>query len=270
MAKHTKEPFDTEREFQIESQREAVKQRDCYVSVLERLGTTNSLRLSRRLKNCSAGDPCGSGACPLCLREFRLGLLDGFDADLNWYRFLSRVSVVPKGGRVGEGELEDFDLDRWVATVSKSLVRKGPDNSCAFFGVDASLNVGKELEPYWQMHLYGVAAKLEGEDFDWRGVFPLDKRDDRPLKRGDVGPTYKDRQKVVSYTLKAQFFRRSSYIASNGRWNTRSFNLKSYQLVELLLFLDRYPIRTRLIGHRVSIRELQNRLNFQISNRVKR
>jgi len=275
MAKHTQESFDTEPEFQIETRLEAQARRDGYVSVLLGHGTTNAQRLGRRLKECSTLRSCGSGACPLCLREYRLSLLDGFEADLNWYRHLTRVSVVPKGGRVAAGKLKDFDLDKWVAAASKNLERKGPDRSWALFGVDVSWNVGKEPEPYWQMHLYGVAAKLEGENFDWSGVFPLDKRDDRPLKRGDVGPTTEDRQKVVSYMLKGYFNRRSSYRGSRNPkarsgWKTRPFDIKPAQLPELLLFLDRYPIRTRLIGHRVRINERCKLLNFQISNRLKR
>jgi len=196
--------------------------------------------------------------------------MSGFEADLGWYRNIQRVSVIPKGGRVAVGELRDFELNSFTAAASKNLERKGPNRTWAIFGVDMSLNERNGHDPYWQFHLYGLAARLQGEQFCWKGVFPVDGRDKRPLQTVEVGQEREDRENVISYLLKSRFFRRSSYIDGNNRWNTRSLNLKQNQLIELLLFLEQYPIRTRLIGHRVRIIERGNRLNFQISNRESR
>lgn len=266
-----KGPSDTEPGFQIESKSDARARRNAYIRVLARNGTAESLQLARRFSSCTPHDPCNSGACPVCCRQYRQNLMSGFNTDLGWYRNIQRVSVVPKGGRVAMGELRDFDLNKATAAASKNLERKGPNRAWAIFGVDMSLNERNGHDPYWQFHLYGLAAKLQGDQFGWKGVFPADSRDARPLHTYEVGRGREDRQRVISYLLKSRFFRRSSYIDENNeRWNTQSFNLRPNQLVELLLFLDQYPIRTRLIGHRVRIIERRNRLNFQISNRESR
>lgn len=249
---------------QFESRRTVRRRRDKLIGDLRRGGSAEALALAEKLEDCDEHHPCNSGACPVCLREFRVRYLTGTDVSLYERAELQRLSIVPAGGRAHLGKLLEFDQKRFRNAIRQNLRRKGPLLAWVLVGIDVSLNLEPGSGPYWQIHLY-VLTPIDSDGVDWRTVFPTDSRDPRPLQARGVRKR-RDFPRVFSYLLKADFYRRSRYRARNGRMNTRAFSLKPSELVELSLFLDRYPIRTRLIAHRMRISEGRDRLHFHLAD----
>lgn len=239
----------------------AQDQKNSLIEGLERSSASPALRLLKKLKKCSKLRPCGSGACPRCMREFRIAYIKAATDDLFPFGPFRRLSVIPAGGRVRLGELEDYDLAKFIARIRKNLERKGPSSKWVLICIDVSLNEEQGRAPYWQVHLYMLTPASSMNECAWRSVFPTDSRDPRPVHENVVAQA-DEWPCVFSYALKSQFYRRSSYVADNGRRNTRPFNLKRLELVELSLFLDRYPIEARLICHRMKITRSRDRLKF--------
>ncbi|MCJ2071262.1 hypothetical protein MKK75_21105 [Methylobacterium sp. J-030] len=150
--------------------------------------------------------------------------------------------MIPLGG------LATFDLRRFIASRLRALQRALP-GIVVLGGVDVSLNTFENGTPVWVVHLYllieaadtkalrkGIRTRCAGEPsaprpFDFREV----SRGGRPL--------------VLSYALKAAFYKRSGFIDATGRANTRPQALPVGAAVEAALFLDRWPLNRRLILH---------------------
>jgi hypothetical protein len=236
--------------------RAAAEKRCAHKIQVLRGGSDQEQQLAEKLATCRKDDLCGSAACNIDLGFFRLRLyrqsLEIFDDRLA----CTRASVIPAGFLIPFGELSTVNLKAIAAQIDKRLERSSLRSRIAFVGIDVSLNLQDNEILGWQLHLYIL---IEGENSlqlkeAIKAAFPPEPTAPLPYKFNDVN----DPSNCVTYLFKAIFNRRSRYTEANGHHSTRKQSLKGPELRELLLWLDQYPIPTRLILR--GIRRVGNRL----------
>lgn len=245
-----------DRPFRIETPRQAIARRSLLIGRLERRACSKSVQLAKRLKACSSSSECRSGACPVCVRKFRKTLLREGRRVLRRKKVV-RVSWVPPGGIISFGELSSIDLARFAAKMLRALQRSLPPMTVAIGGIDISLNVNENRDAAWQIHGYALVTlpAIGGRTSSdlrkalRRGLSLCDVAA-RPLHVSEVRSGDFDR--VLSYAIKADFYRRSSYAyirRETGRSsrNTRPQALPADAAVQLALWLDRFPLGARLL-----------------------
>ena len=156
----------------------------------------------------------------------------------------TRASVIPAKLLKRLGELSEVDLPAIVSMVNKRLERSSLRNRIIIAGIDISLNTDNNEIIGWQLHLYLL---MEGENTlrlreAVKAAFPPEPTAPIPY---DFSPL-RDPAKAITYLFKAIFYRRSRYL-KEGKPRTKAEPIKGHELRELLLFLDKYPIGSRLI-----------------------
>lgn len=242
MGDHFRLPHD------FESFLEARRQRETVAGQLERSSLPGASDLSHRLRACFRGRRCGSGACRVCQRKVRKLLIRMADATMRKDEPLLRLSWVPRGGVIPLGGLATFDLRRFIASRQRAIQRALPGIT-VYGGVDVSLNTFANGIPVWVVHLYLLieTADTKAVRTAIRNRCPSEPSARRPFNFGNVGRA--GRARVLSYAVKAAFYKRSGFIDTSGRANTRPQALPAVAAVEAALFLDRFPVERRLILH---------------------
>jgi hypothetical protein len=229
----------------FESAKQALKHRDKLVAALKN-GTADAKALARKLTGCSKDNRCGSEACPICMRKFRIGLLREGLMVIEERRYWYACSIIPAGLSRPIGDLASFDLKKYREAVKKRLERSEELNGVVVIGgVDISLNTEDNNNPTWQPHLYLLVAGLPKKVLKAAitRAFEGEITARRPQRlRRVYGP-----RGALSYAYKARFWRRSGYQPPKGRKNTRFQALKPPELHELSLFLSMYRVGDRLI-----------------------
>jgi hypothetical protein len=202
-------------------------------------------RLAVQLERCRKGSRCGSGACDVCLRLYRLRLFRQtspvFAARPHW----TRASVVPAGFLFPLGELTNVELKTLGEMIDKRLERSSLRRRIVLAGIDISLNLQDNDIIGWQLHLYML---IEGENTlrlreAIKAAFPPERSAPIPYDFDEVSVP----ANCVTYLFKGIFKRRSRYATTNSHPRTRSLPLKGRELRELLQFLDRHATGERLI-----------------------
>lgn len=223
---------------------EAKKRRDRKVRLLNQ-GNNHQQRQASKLNRCRKKERCESGACDVCVGNFRLRLfrqtLPIFESRPVW----TRASVITSGMLKPFDGLLDVDLDAIAKVVDKRLERSSLRNRLVVVGIDISLNLQDNQIIGWQLHLYLL---IEGADTlqlreAIKAAFPPEPTAPKPYVFGPVT----DFEKAITYLFKATFHRRSRYKNDDGRARTKELPLKGRDLRRLLPFLDRYHIGARLI-----------------------
>jgi hypothetical protein len=132
-----------------------------------------------------------------------------------------------------------------VKRLAKRLERSSLRSQIIFCGVDVSLNVRNNAIIGWQFHLYVLVEGRNTTSLQeaLKGAFPPEPAAKSPYKFRLAA----DPKKAITYLYKSIFYRRSEYSTPKGESRTRIQPLKGPELRELLVFLDRFPIGTRLI-----------------------
>ena len=187
---------------------------------------------------CAEASPCDSAACPPCMREFRVWLVDAgitlFEESLGE---LSAASLVHYSWSRRPGDLNGFDLDRAKRQMARHLDRAGLGDLVAIGGFDFSYNQPADGSiPYWQPHAYVIFQGIEQEALKQalRPFYPTTAEIPRPVRTRSVT----EPMEALSYAVKAMFWRRSSYW--DGWSNTRSLPLLPRAKRELLAYLDQH------------------------------
>lgn len=222
--------------------------------------------LATVLEGCRKTNRCGSGACPVCNRAFRIRL-GGEVKRVRPVAFeVLLISLIPESFRVESGGLADFDLRRWALSRHRAIERALPPESLFAGGVDVSLNTLENADPHWCFHLYGFVLLPLGWGVHNRSKVrrfraELERRCPPVPKSHRVGAekvltvAAVDSQRfddAVLYAHKGDFYRRSRYAYTKKKTGKRSTNVTPQTLprsakVELSLFLARFPLGSRLI-----------------------
>ena len=221
---------------------DAQRRRKRLIRVLAKQGKDHR-PLTRKLAMCRNGTRCKSGACPSCLRLFRVNLLREGVQVLECRRDWVRVSIVPREMTAPKGDLNQLNLTRMMKTCRKRLERC-LTGSLVIGGIDFSLNSSENANLTWQAHLYLlIEGKLtEALEQKVRKAFAAEPTAKRPYLFTQL---YSHR-KPLTYCLKPVFTRRSEYHAK-GKSRIADQALKADHIAELALYLDQYPIGQRLI-----------------------
>lgn len=230
----------------LESWEQAKAQRDAYVAHL-RNGDAKDKLLAEKLQTCSKLNPCESGACPLCTRALRKRHVDNI-AYLNKYfcppKAAIALTLVPSSSWARGDHLADLDLTIIKQKLAKRMRKSGIAKSLAG-GIDISRNED-EGRRCWHAHAQIIAW---ADDTDalakrLRNAFPAGATAIKPVFMKVVHHL----PGAASYTLKNMFVRRVSYVDKTGRRNSRKVRLTGPETRELLCWLDRYPLKHRVIG----------------------
>jgi hypothetical protein len=112
-------------------------------------------------------------------------------------------------------------------------------------GIDISLNTENNQVVGLQLHLYLL---IEGKNTlalqeAVKAAFPPEPTAPRPYDFKEVH----DPSGCITYLFKSVFYRRSRYRNPQGHAETRAQALKGKELVELMMWLNRFPIPARLV-----------------------
>lgn len=197
--------------------------------------TNRQRRVALALKKCRPGHRCGTEACRVCMREFRLWWLGEAVKIMVQRPDWTRCSVITNGLLVSYGQLSKFDLTAAVKRIRKRLSRSGISDRIVLGGLDVSLNLEKNKMMGWQFHLYLL---IEGKNDAHlqamvKNAFPPEPTAPAPYDFVEITNPLE----VVTYACKALFKRRSGYVGSDGKHRTHDLPLKGgrYQALAAVL-----------------------------------
>ena len=211
----------------LETLEDAVRWRRDHRKKLKR-GKKPQRRVARKLRQCRRSQRCGTEACRVCMREFRISWLGEAIKIIVQRPHWTRCSVITKGLLVPYNQLGNFDLDATVKRIRKRLERSAIRNRLVLGALDISLNVENNMIAGWQWHLYLL---IEGEKDPAlqravKHAFPPEPTALVPYDLAEVA----DPLEVITYAYKALFERRSGYKDSRGNRHTTDQALKGPDL----------------------------------------
>jgi hypothetical protein len=228
----------------IESLEDAVKWRRLHRKKLKR-GNKRQRRVAGKLSKCRRGNRCGTEACRVCMRDFRIWWPGEAIKIIAQRPHWTRCSVITKGLLVRYGRLQKFDLNAEVKRIRKRLERSEIRGRIVLGALDVSLNIENNVIAGWQFHTYLI---VEGQNDAAlrqaiKHAFPPEPSALAPYNFVEVSNPLD----VVTYAYKALFERRSGYKDSQGKHQTKNQPLKRRDVRELLPFLAKYKVGVRLI-----------------------
>ncbi|MBC6718681.1 hypothetical protein H9Q09_21085 [Aurantimonas sp. DM33-3] len=251
----------------FETKGDAAAARDSLVRLLASADGNDAQALARKLLGCRKEDRCGSNGCPVCNRRLRLRLDRQMKRSLRGRAFeVAAITLIPADFRVEVGELSAFNLVRWVASRKRALERALPPEALFIGGVDISLNTFENRDPHWCIHIHGFVIAPMGWGLHNRAKLrrlraeidrrcrPIQAADrvarERPLRVGTRN--IHDFHDKLLYGHKSGFYCRSRYVEVKRKSGKRSTNAFAQRLpnstrVELAIFLDHYPLGSRVI-----------------------
>jgi hypothetical protein len=229
----------------IETMKQAISRRKRHRRALER-GNKRQRGVATSLRQCRPDHRCGTEACSVCMRDYRLWWL-GEGAKIMVQRpYWTRASVVTQGLLVKHKKLRTFDLKRQIKRIQKQLQRNLKER-IVLGGLDVCLYLEKNDIVGWQFHLYLIVdgrndAELQKQI---KEAFPAEPSALVPYDFEEIKGV--DYLKVLTYAYKAIFKRRSGFTTSTGNHRTKNQPLKDDDLRRLLPFLAKYKVGTRLV-----------------------
>ena len=217
----------------LETFEDALQRRRLHRRKLE-LGNKRQRHAGKILRKCRRRHRCGTEACRICLREFRLWWLGEAIKVVAQRPEWTRCSVILDGLLVPYGNLQAFDVNIAVKRIRKRLERSSIRRRVVLGALDVSLNIEANVNVGWQFHLY-LLVEGPNDTTLQRAI-----KDALPPEPTALAPY--DFQKVddplpaVTYMYKAMFKRGSGYENSQGNHQTKDQPLKGADLRELLPF----------------------------------
>ena len=141
-----------------------------------------------------------------------------------------------------------FDLPRFIASRRRALQRALPKEVLVLGGMDISLNTFDNRDEHWQAHWYLLMTTIKDTPGNRKLIekaIPVEPTAHVPIDYATVSE--EDFPRVVSYAMKATFYRRSGYRDENGAMNATPQRMKREQDVELALALAQFSLGSRLI-----------------------
>ena len=242
---------------------DAENQRGRLIKRLRRLAGAfpGAAEFADRLASCKAGNPCNSGACPVCMRAGQrlfVGLLSHVISYEIGTEYVLAVSMMSPRWRAPLGHLSSLDLNVIHGTDLANIFGYHHFGSSDWIvlGTDVSLNDDtlKGHGVCWQVQLYGMASVYDRDKFAAALRKNFDAPSDtvrRPVRVAACDGT----AKALSYAFKTNFVRRVAYVGDaltrKGEprkcWRTRKVSLKATEEVELRLWLNQIELAGRVL-----------------------
>lgn len=210
--------------------------------------TSGSVRhrvLANKLRSCNDSSPCQSEACLFCMRRFRERLLNQSIAQIGWGDWTA-ASIIPAEAQVAVGSLQQFQTRKFIRRWHKRLERSPFLKTCRVVGgIDISLNNISGAALYWQPHLYLLIGhqKTQALRDAIRLTFPAEPSAPRPYRCRELI----DRLVAISYSYKAHFYMRHSYVNDEGENEIDDMPIPPTYKQELLVWLDSHKLGDRLL-----------------------
>jgi hypothetical protein len=215
--------------------------------------------LADRLASCETGNPCNSGACPVCMRAAQRLFVELLSHAISYdTKYVLAVSMMSPRWRASLGHLSSLDVNVIYGADLANIFGHHYFGSSSWIvlGTDVSLNDDtlKGQGVCWQVQLYGMASVDHRDEF----VAALRKNFDaasdtvrRPVRVAACDGS----AKALSYALKTNFVRRVAYVGDavtrKGEplkcWRTRKVSLKAKEEVELRLWLNQIGLAGRVL-----------------------
>lgn len=216
-----------------------------YAASLSR-GNEESRGVAKCLQGCNRRVKCGSSACPSCMRQERIRLLNTAAQIRNAVPLAFSpfaVTLIPTGRWAASEQLHDVDLRVAKRTFGRAIQRADAENSIWLGGIDISRNE-ENRRRWWQLHLQAVVWTDDGSALRRQLAHRFRKAPTIP--RPIVLKPVFDLEGAITYAFKSLFVRRVTYVDETGRQNARKVGLNSSELRALLVWLDRYHSADRV------------------------
>src|SRR3954466_6681785 len=143
----------------FETFNDAIKWRRVHRKKLK-AGNQRQRRTARTLNGCRNHQRCGTEACRVCMRAFRVDWTGEAVKILLQRPDWTRCSVITKDLLIPYGRLAKFDLNAAIKRLRKRIQRSGLAGRVVIGGLDISLNLDNNAMVGWQFPLYLI---VEGQ-----------------------------------------------------------------------------------------------------------
>jgi hypothetical protein len=221
-------------------------------------GKKRHRRAARVLANCRS-HRCGSEACRVCMRDFRLWWVGEATKIMVQRPDWTRCSIIPMGLLVPYGRLHTFDLEAAIKRLRKRMQRSALRGRVVLGGLDISLNLENNVIAGWQFHAYLIVEGWKEDSQLQQAIkdaFPPEPTALVPYDFEEVT----DPLAAITYAYKADIKRRSGFIGKDGNHHTKDLPLKGSDIRELGAFLAKYKVGARLLL--AGVRRNGQRLDF--------
>jgi hypothetical protein len=229
----------------METLEDALQRRREHRRKLKR-GKNRQRRVAVALSRCRRNHRCGSEACRVCMREFRISWAGEAIKIIAQRTHWVSCSIIPKGLLIPFGSLSKFDLNTAIKRIRKRLERAEViSDRIVLGGLDLSLNFEQNKRIGWQFHLHLVIEGANDSRLEAavRKAFPPEPTALAPYNFAQVS----DPLGVITYAYKALIERRSGFVGSDGKHRIKNQPLKGADIRELAPFLSKYEVGARLI-----------------------
>jgi hypothetical protein len=219
------------------------------VSLL-RGGTPAQQQLAKIISPCQRGAWCGSAACRVCGRRFRIyfaGHLAEFIA--TDYADWCAVSLVPADQTYPLGRLHQFNPNRFKDRVRRQLERSELKDAAVVLGVDFAVQIFSQPNraPLWRPHGYMLirdsSTNVIRAELD--KYYPPAQHTPRPIYSRKIDK--KTVLRVTSYAYKCEFKIRTQIVGADGNDDTRGDPLEPRHLLEIAPLLHKWGFGGRYL-----------------------
>ncbi|WP_114011676.1 DUF927 domain-containing protein [Cohaesibacter intestini] len=201
-------------------------------------------------KRCSPRNRCRRDGCPICLRDFRMGLVEAC-TKLRLHEKAGEwifLTLYPSEAPIPQGKLSQFDLITFKEKHYRRLQRAMPE-ALLIGGADFALKIENGKVIGWLPHLHLLLFGISKEESlkRLRQVYRKSKHALKPVDHRQVQNTAEDFFRVLTYCYKSAFFQKlDKRLSQSGDKKVRPF-LTDDQDFELRSYLNRYQVDGRLI-----------------------
>lgn len=235
----------------FETVKDVRQERELRIKKLTRYLSKKSQKLMNKLKNCHPEYPCGSAACPECVRKHRLEMTKAVMTICSNLDEWKSVTLIFYQDAINNGNFWDFDLNKLKRRLRRWL------NDCGFskmviggYEMDFHTDVKKWL-PHFHLivpnepdSISKLRLKMKSQQ---NAVFRPDIIN-RPILVNNL----KIPEKQISYHFKSIWWRIESISydeaikiglkVSKRKRRTKKFRLKKKEYIQSLLMLDKIGI----------------------------
>nr|WP_306823604.1 hypothetical protein [Providencia rettgeri] len=235
----------------FETVKDVRQERELRIKKLTRYLSKKSQKLMNKLKNCHPEYPCGSAACPECVRKHRLEMTKAVMTICSNLDEWKSVTLIFYQDAINNGNFGDFDLNKLKRRLRRWL------NDCGFstvviggYEMDFHTDVRKWL-PHFHLivpnepdAINKLRIKMKSQQ---NAVFRPDIIN-RPILVNNL----KIPEKQISYHFKSIWWRIESIIyhetinvvrkVRKRKRRTKKFRLKKKEYIQSLLMLDKIGV----------------------------
>lgn len=235
------------------------------IGLLRDTGSPEASKVADKLSACSLDQPSGSSASPTGNPLFEAFFPRDLFSDLGHRSALTFVSIVVHEDWFETGHVFYHDPRRANELMRGTISHKSPYGTAVIGTTDCALRIAENGNPYWQGVYRAISIDNRISRMAWAHMRNSHYNDVQLADLRDIRDE-RDCQRYSKRLLRSRLIKGLPYLSKqDAERDRRTIGEKERDMVEYLLFLDRYPIRSRLLGYKVRMREELGRLRFTLS-----